>query len=160
MPDGPKSNASSSGPAKPIVAILILVVALGFLGWRYAQFQAENNAVKDLSDCGRPFAEAWLGHVREGRLAKAYEATTPPYRARVDRPSFDRQVADQPDLQFLPEETTWTVTHGPAGPVLTFKAIMRPGAAKPMETTLVVVRLGEGLAVDQFRVEPAPSPKL
>jgi hypothetical protein len=169
MADAPKSTRPVSNPGKSIFAIVFLVIAVGFLGWRYYRLQADNSSVKDLSERGKPFAEAWLGDVREGRLARAYEATTPAYRARVDRATFDKQVADQPDLKFLPEESSWTVGFAPQEfppgpdsnrPVLTFKAIMRPGAAKPMETTVVVVKQGAGLAVDQFRVEPAPSPKL
>jgi hypothetical protein len=166
MQDGPKSEASSSGRGKPIFAIVFLVLAVGFLIWRYSRLQADKSAVADLSQSGRPFAEAWLGDVREGRLGKAYDALTPEYRDRVDRASFDKQVEGQPDLKFLPEETSCTVGFGPKEippgpdsdrPVLTYKAIMRPGAAKPMETTVVVVRRGTGLAVGQFRVELAPS---
>jgi hypothetical protein len=89
-----RSSPVSTGKTRLLVLLavsLVLIVAVIWV-WRTAPTQPDYEA-------GRAIAEEFLGQVRAGQTAQAWEATTAEFKSAQGRESFSQYVKEHPQLK-------------------------------------------------------------
>jgi hypothetical protein len=173
MTEAEKSDRRSSGTHALGVGIavgMILLLGLGWLG--FESYRASQAAAAVLTQAPG-LAAAWAEDIRAGRLDAAYRATTAAYRAHVDRPAFERWVAEHPELKLAPQPRgfslsarTTGITIGITGiritnppPRMTYNTAYSPAGKEPSVLTIVVTSEGGPPLVDHAEIEPEPPSK-
>jgi hypothetical protein len=176
MSDATNPERSSNLPTILGMLIVSVLVGLGIAAWVTARMQRSSAEWMELLKRGEPFVLAWLGDIREGRLAEAFDATTKEFHARLDRAAFEKFVANHPVFKAPPVVKTYSTVGGrtrwsiglnglqndetPSRFVLT--ATLRPeNDGEPCEVEIVAIkdRASDRLLIDQFKIVPAPPGK-
>ncbi len=169
MPEAEKTERRTAGTAWLGIAIAVGVILLLLLvGWLEMESARSERAWLAFLRGSPPFADAWIGDIRAGRLDAAYRATSAAYRARVDREAFGRWIADHPEFQRTPDLQSGTMSKHVRGftiglngvriwdppPKLTYRATFRPAGEAPRVLSIVVTTDPAGLHIDRPEIEP------
>jgi hypothetical protein len=166
--EAPEPVQSSRRPLITGLVVLVLAVGVGvavFLWLRAPRAPAQQET---LMREGEILVESWLADVRGGRLASAYEATSPEFRAQLDRAAFDELAKERSALKHPPNIANYAVVGGKEGGVtlgpggfqkvddplrFTYRVIIT-GAIDPDEIE-IVARMRDGrLVIDQLVLDP------
>ncbi len=170
MPEAEKSDRRSSGSNALGVGIVIGVVLLLGIGWIAFESYRASQAASAVLAQAPGVAAAWAEDIRAGRLDAAYRATTAAYRAVVDRPAFERWVAEHPDLKLTPQPqgfslstNTARITVGLTGirftndpPRMMYRTAYGPTGKDPSVLRIIVTSEGGPPLVDHAEIEPSP----
>jgi hypothetical protein len=175
---GDETNPERSSNLPTILGVLIIsvLIGLGIAAWVTARMQRSSAELMELLKGGEAFVLSWLGDIREGRLAEAFDATTTDARSRMDRPAFEKFVSEHPEFKAQPLVKTYSTVGGrtswsiglnglqneetPSRFILT--ATLRPeNEGEPCEVEIVAIkdRASGRLLVDQFKIVPVPPGK-
>jgi hypothetical protein len=176
MSDATNPERSSNLPTILGVLIITVLFGLGIAAWVTARMQRSSAELMELLKGGEAFVLSWLGDIREGRLAEAFDATTKESHARIDRAAFEKFVAEHPEFKAPPVVKTYSTVGGrtswsiglnglqneetPSRYILT--ATLRPeNEGEPCKVEIVAIkdRASGRLLVDQFKIVPVPPAK-
>jgi hypothetical protein len=176
MSDATNSERSSNLPTILAILILCVLVGLGIGAWMSTRMQRASAELMELLKGGEPFVLAWLGDIRAGRVAEAYDATTSDVRSRMDRPGFEKFVAEHPEFKAPPVVITYSTVGGRTGWSIGLNglqndetpsrfvliAALRPeNEGEPCKVEIVAIkdRASGRLLIDQFKIVPVPPAK-
>ena len=172
MTEVTQTDRRTSGTATIGIGItvgLILLVGLGLFALRvyrsdraWAAFVAQSPT----------FAGEWAEDLRAGRLDEAYRATTPAFKARLDREAFGGWVSTHPELKSRASLRGYTMATRTTGFTigwnglgyfdsrkrLTYRTAFQPDGKAPSLLTIAVAEEGGRPLVDQAEIEPEPPP--
>ncbi len=173
MTEAEKPDRRSSGLASIGLAIgigVVLLVGFGLLAFR--DFQSKQGTTAFMTNSAA-FSKRWVENLQAGRLDETYAATTPAFKARLDRDAFGRWADDHPVLKAESYTMGFTTSSFSSGisiglngirlinsaPTMTFRTKLLPAGNPPSVLTLNVVSDGAGNPlVNQAEIGPeAPS---
>jgi hypothetical protein len=173
MTEAETSDRRSSGAHTLGVSIAVGVILILGLGWLGFESYRASRAAAAVMTQAPGLAAAWAEDIRAGRLDAAYRATTASYRAQVDRPAFERWVAEHPELKLAPQPRGFSLSAQTSGiaigitgvrlinppPRVTYRTGYSPQGKEPSVLTIIVTSEGGPPVVDQAEIVPEPPSK-